>query len=107
MRRFGHKFKAIAVNDDGHRFASKLEHKYCKYLELLKKSGEVIFFLRQIPFHLPGGVKYVCDFAVFYSDGRCDFVDVKGVETQEFKIKKRLVEAVYPLRISVIKKEDF
>lgn len=107
MRRFGHKFQAVAVNDDGHRFSSKLEYKYCKYLELLQKAGEVVFFLRQVPFHLPGGVKYVCDFAVFYNDGRCDFVDIKGVETAEFKTKKRLVEAIYPVRISVIRKEDF
>jgi hypothetical protein len=61
----------------------------------------------QVPFHLPGGVKYVCDFMVLYKDGLIDFVDVKGFETAEFKMKKKLVESLYGVEITVIKKGDF
>lgn len=105
--RYMHKFHAKAVSDEGQHFASKLEHKFFQTLELQKKSGHVLFFLRQVPFHLPGGVKYVCDYQIFYSDGIISFVDVKGVETSEFIAKKKIVEAIYPVTIDVIKKGDF
>ena len=36
-----------------------------------------------------------------------EFVDVKGFETKEFKIKKREIEAIYPFEIKVIKQGDF
>jgi hypothetical protein len=102
--RFRHKFKAKPVTDDGHHFPSKLEWEYYKQLELQQRNGEVVFFLRQVPFHLPGGVKYVVDYVVFYSDGSVRFVDVKGMETSEFKMKKKLVEAIYPVEIEVVKR---
>jgi hypothetical protein len=106
MKRFGHKFHAKPVNEEGHRFPSTLEWKYFKHLELLQKLGEVLFFLRQVPFHFKGG-KYVCDFQVFYSDGSCKFIDVKGVSTSEFLLKKRIVEETYPIEIEIVKKGDF
>lgn len=102
MRR--HKFNAKAVEDDGHRFDSKLEHKFYKQLLIRKSAGEVVFFLRQPVFHLPGGVKYKADYQVFNADGTCSFVDVKGVETSEFKIKKKMVEAMYPITVEVVTK---
>ena len=105
--RLRHKFRAQPVNYDGHHYASKLEFRYLQTLELQKKAGLILFFLRQVPFHLPGGVKYICDFQVFYVDGVVKFVDVKGVETSEFIIKKKLVEATYPINIEVIKRGDF
>lgn len=107
MTRLLHKFKAKAVNDEGQRFASGLEWRYFKHLKILKMSGEVLFFLRQVPFHLPGGVKYVVDYQVFYSDGSVQFVDVKGFETSEFVLKKKIVEDLYPVEIEIVKKGDF
>lgn len=68
------------------------------------ESGEVIFFLRQVPFHLPGNVRYVVDFVEFLASGQVDFVDVKGMETPEFKLKKKQVECLYPIEIKIVKK---
>ncbi len=99
-----HKFGAVKTERDGITFASKLEAAYYDKLKLFQKAGSVLFFLRQVPFHLPGGVKYVCDFQVFYSDGTVEFIDVKGMETPEFIAKKRMVEALYPVQIIVQKK---
>jgi len=107
MRKFGHKFKAKSVKDEGHHFPSTLEWKYFKHLEKLQSDGEVLFFLRQVPLHLPGGVKYVVDFLVFYSDETCSFIDVKGMETSEFLLKKKMVEDLYPIEIEIVKKGDF
>ena len=94
-----HKFKAVPCAHDGIRFASKKEGK--RYLELraLKEKGEIVFFLRQTPFSLPGGVKYICDFTIFWADGSISFEDVKGFKTEIYKLKKKLVEANYPISI--------
>ena len=105
--RHRHKFGAKKAERDGIKFASMLEARYYDTLQLLIKAGEVVFFLCQVPFHLPGGVKYVVDFQVFYSDGTVDFVDVKGLETKEFIAKKKMVEALYPVTITVLKRGDF
>lgn len=76
-----HKFKAISVTDDGIKFASKKEHKRYVELKALQKVGEILFFLRQVPFHLPANIKYVCDFQVYWSNGDITFEDVKGIKT--------------------------
>lgn len=107
MKMIGHKFKAKPVKNDGHHFASTLEWNYFNHLELLKKAGDVVFFLCQVPLRLPGGVKYVVDYQVFYKDGTCEFVDVKGVETDTFKLKRKMVEDLYPITIKIVKKDDF
>lgn len=105
--KFKHKFKAKPVDEDGHHFQSTLEWKYFKHLKLLQNTGEVVFFLKQVPFHLPGGVKYVVDYQIFYVDGSVRFVDVKGVETDTFKIKRKIVQDLYPVEIEIVKKGDF
>lgn len=102
-----HKFNAKEAEYDGINFDSKLEGNYYLHLKLLKQAGEVLFFLRQVPIHLLGGTKLVIDFQVFYSDGSCRFIDTKGMETTDFIIKKREVEALYPFTIEVIKRGDF
>lgn len=99
-----HKFNAKKTECDGIRFDSKLEASFYMHLKLQQRAGIVLFFLRQVPIHLPGGTKLVVDFQVFYTDGSCRFLDTKGVETPEFKIKKREVEALYPIEIETIRR---
>ena len=107
-----HKFGAVATVNDGIRFDSQLEAKYYSLLKLQQHEGSVLFFLRQVPLHIHGpeksaNIKYVCDFQVFYSDGRVEFIDIKGFETPDFKMKKKLVEANYPIDITVLKRGEF
>lgn len=97
-----HKFNAVQTECDGIKFSSKKEARYYQGLKLLVKSGEVVFFLRQTPFHLPGGVKLVVDFTEFRADGSVHFIDTKGVETESFKAKRRMVEAIYPIKIETV-----
>lgn len=98
-----HKFHAISCERDGKKFPSKAERAHYDKLRLLQKAGQVLFFLRQVPFDLPGDNKYVADFMVFYPDGSASVQDVKGVETEGFKIKRKLLEEVYPFKLEVIK----
>lgn len=86
---------------DGIRFDSKREARYYEQLKLRKATGEVSHWLRQVPIHLPCGTRYVLDFLVFFTDASRspEYVDVKGRETKEFRIKKRGVEHHYPIHI--------
>lgn len=94
-----HKFNAQPTEIDGIRFSSKKESQYYSDLLLAKRSGDLLFFLRQVPFHLPGRVKYVCDFVEFWKEGEVRFVDVKGFKTPTYKAKRRMVEALFPIKI--------
>lgn len=98
-----HKFHAKPCESDGIKFSSKLERSWYHKLKLLQQAGEVLFFLRQTPLHLPGNTKYVVDFLVFYADGNVRFLDAKGVETQMFVMKKKQVESLYPIEIECVK----
>ena len=103
-----HKYGAVKIEYDGIMFRSTLEGNYYLYLKQLKRAGEVIQFLRQVPFHLPGQTKYTVDFEVFWKDGTVEFIDVKGVELDSFVKNKKQVEDIYAqIKIKVIKKGDF
>ena len=94
-----HKFHAKRTEVDNIKFSSKKEAKRYNILKSLQNVGEVLFFLRQVPFHLPGNVKYVCDFLIFWANGEVTIEDVKGFKTESYKAKKKMVEALYPIEI--------
>lgn len=97
-----HKFNAIRTVRDGYKFDSKKEAEYYDQLKLKVKAGLVIFFTRQVPFHLPGNVVYRCDFQEFHPDGTVHFIDVKGNVTKDFIRNKKMVEVLYPVEIEVV-----
>ena len=101
------KMRNVPTRRGAIRFDSKLEASYYDYLCALQATGVVTYFLRQPLFDLTGSVKYRADFLVFYSDGRHEVVDVKGRETEVFRIKKKQVEALYPLEIKLVRRGDF
>lgn len=100
------KYGAIPTVVDGIRFDSKLEARYYEQLKLRQAAGEVSFWLRQVPFHLPGGVIYRVDFQVHLANGRVEWIDCKGVETKEFRIKIKQVHACYPVRVVIVTRRD-
>ena len=97
--RIWHKFNAKRTVNDGISFSSKKEAHGYQTQKNRQSAGEVLFFLRQVPFYLPGKVKYVCDFVTFESDGSVHFIDYKGMKTESYKAKKRMVEALFPVEI--------
>ena len=102
------KYRAIKTEYGGNKFHSKKEANYCKTLELLKNAKgtqKVLKYELQPRFDIVvNNVKiafYKADFKVFYSD-RIEIIDVKGIKTPVYKLKKRLVEAIF--KISIIEK---
>lgn len=97
-----HKFNAKRTERNGRRYDSKAEANYAAQLELRQRAGDVLFWLEHVPFKLPGNTKYVVDFVVFEAVGDVRFIDVKGVETPMFVMKKKQVEEIYPVTIEVV-----
>ncbi len=92
------KYHAVICEADNIKFRSKKERK--RYLELyaLRDSG-ACWFLRQVPFYLPGNTKYLLDFMVFWKDGNITLEDTKGKRTPMYIMKKKQVEDLYPVKI--------
>lgn len=90
------KYRAKPTVVNGRKYASKLEASYAQKLAVLQQAGKVIGWCEQVPFTLPGGIKYRCDFLVFYADGTTRFVETKGFETPEWKLKMRLMAEAHP-----------
>ena len=81
---------------DGILFASKVEAKaYCQ-LRFLQSVGEVTKLELQPVFKFEMGFEYRADFRVTYRDGRMEVIDVKGVETPVFKLKRKCMAHFYP-----------
>jgi hypothetical protein len=103
-----HKFRAKPTVRNGRRYDSKLEAAYADKLLVLQRAGTVLGWLEQVPLHLPGGVVYRCDFLVFYADGRAEFVEVKGMETESWRAKHRMVAELYPWAdVRVVRRGEF
>lgn len=96
------KFGAVVTYVDGIRFDSKREAGVYEQLRLRQAAGEIRYFLRQVPLHLPGGTKLVVDFLVVELDGRIRYIDAKGRQTPVFRLKKREVEHHYPVEIELV-----
>lgn len=111
------KFNAKETDVDGIRFDSAIEARYYVQLKWLQRAGEIKKFERQPRFVLQEagttsyGVKYskieyVADFKVIGKDGTVEIIDVKGVETAVFRLKKKLFMARYPWPISLVTYDD-
>ena len=100
------KYHNIRTESNGYVFDSKLEATVNDALVKLKEKGIIQYFLRQTPLHLAPNLKYVVDFTVFYENKPPLYIDVKGVETQLFIAKKKMVEQLYPIKISIITKKN-
>jgi hypothetical protein len=81
-------------------YDSKAEASKAAELDLLVKAGEIDFYLRQIPFPLPGGIIYRADFLVFTKSGYrlwdIEIIEVKGYSNKEWKMKEKLFREKYP-----------
>ena len=89
------KFGAKPTIVDGKRFMSKLEAKRYGQLKLLWEAGEITSFTCQKRYPLIAGITYIADFEIEWADGRVTVEDVKGVETEVFKIKHKLFDHLY------------
>lgn len=97
-RKYGNKPTVV----DGIRFDSRREALCYQQLKAGQQAGLISYFHRQVPIRLPGGTRYIVDILVVYPDQRIRYIDAKGKQTPEFKIKKREVEHHFPFEIECV-----
>lgn len=98
------KYNARKVTIDGMKFDSQHEADvYFGQLMPRVKNGELRCVLRQVPFDLPGGVRYLADFVTVRPDMSIEGVyDAKSEATSKdkvFVIKRKQVKAIYGIHI--------
>lgn len=97
------KYRNVKTVIDELTFDSKKEAAYYSKLKLLQKSGEVLSFELQPKYLLTiNGVKcgfYKADFKVEWKSVITRIVDVKGIKTPVYQLKKKLVKALYDIDI--------
>jgi hypothetical protein len=95
---------------NGEVFDSLKEMRYAQQLEQLKSATDpynrVESFQRQIPFTLTVNdqliCKYVLDFKVQYCNGRIEYVDVKGMKTPVYRLKKKMMKIINGIEIKEV-----
>lgn len=100
------KYNSKKTEYNGFIYDSKKEANYAQTLDLLKKAlgkDRVAYYEQQIPYVCVVNGKKICtykaDFKVVYDDGRIEIVDVKGFKTAIYRLKKKLVEAIFCIKI--------
>lgn len=95
------KFKNKPTVYNSQRFRSQLEAKYAQELDWLVKAGEVKeweYESRRCKFKLEFYgyyiASYTIDFRVEYTNGDIKYVETKGFETRDFKLKWNTFQAI-------------
>ena len=107
------KYRNKKVQIDMYVFDSIAESKRYKELALLQRAGKITElqlqpkFLLQESFRKNGKtfrkIEYIADF-MYEKNGKIVVEDVKGKETEVFKLKRKLFEKKYPaLELKIIK----
>lgn len=103
------KYHNEKIVENGETFDSKKEYKRYKELKLLEQVGEIQTLRRQVKFELiPAQYKdgkclfkacsYYADF-VYMQDGKQVVEDCKGMRTEVYKIKKKMMYHLYKILI--------
>ena len=98
------KYGNIKTEVDGHHFDSKKEAEFYVELKMREKAGEVSDIILQPRYELQEAfskngkryrkIEYVADFQ-YTENGIKRVVDVKGMKTQVYKLKRKMFEHKY------------
>jgi len=108
------KFNNVKSEIDGHTFDSNKEAEFYGSLKIKKNAGLIKDFKIQVQYDiLVNNVHiayYYLDFQIENNDGSFEYIDIKGkdkksnkfIKTGVFALKKRLVEAIYHIKITMV-----
>ena len=94
------------VEIDGMKFDS--QHEADIYFGVLLpswKSGTYKLLVRQVPFDLPGGIRYIADFVTVGVDGHVSVIDAKSEATRKNRVyinKKKQMRAIWGIEIQEV-----
>ena len=108
------KYGNMKTEIDGITFASKHEAQRFAELKLLERAGEISDLQLQRVFTLIGAqrdkdgkiierpCKYIADFAYKDQTGKLIVEDAKGLRTDVYRIKKKLMLSIYGIQIKEV-----
>lgn len=98
-QRTGKKYNNQSKEYNGHLYHSKKEAEYARDLDLLIRAGEILEWKPQFKLSLDVNGYHICnyyvDFWVLPSGGGEELHEVKGFETDVWRMKWKLTEALY------------
>lgn len=96
------KYHAKRTTIDGITFASQKEAKRYQELKLLERGGVISALAMQVPYVLSVNgdkiCKYIADFA-YVENATLVIEDAKGFKTPVYRLKKKLLKALYGIEI--------
>lgn len=97
--RLGNKYGAVRQTYNGVNYHSKLEARYAYELDMRKRAKQIKDWQGQykISFDVNGVhiCNYYVDFLVTHNDDSKELVETKGFETDIYRFKRRLLEAIF------------
>ena len=100
------KYNSRKIVLDGITFDSKEEARYYEYLKTKRAAGRIQNFELQPNYTLQPSFKrdgktiraitYTADFLVYHLDGSEEVIDVKGMETQQGIMRRKMMQYRYP-----------
>jgi len=93
------KYNAQSTNYGGYNYDSKKEASFAMNLDWKKKAGLIVRFERQCKLDLRVNGQHICnyfiDFKVFLPDGSIEYIEVKGFETNVWRLKWAITKAIF------------
>jgi hypothetical protein len=102
------KYKSQKSVFDDITFDSKYEGRFYGELLIQQKAGLIKEIQRQVNIPLIVNGKIICtykaDFIVTYKNGDKELIETKGVQTPDFRIKWKLLDALWSVEFPAIKR---
>lgn len=99
----GSKYGSKKVARHGYSFASKLEAAVYDYLHALELAGEIsdLKVQQRVYFFKNPDIYMIPDFSFLNSDGVLEYAEAKGMQTDTYKIKRKLWVHMISHRLTV------
>lgn len=95
--RYATKYKNVRQTYNGYSYMSKLEAGQAYELDCRLKAKEIISWDKQVKIDLQAYGKHICnyyiDFVAIRKDGVKEYIEVKGMETDLWKLKWKMFTA--------------
>jgi len=93
------KYNAKSTEYGGLIYHSKKEAGYAQELDLRIKAKDIKSWERQVRVDLKVNDQHICnyymDFVVTHNDGSLEYVEVKGFQTEVWRLKWKIFEAIF------------
>lgn len=94
----GSKYNNTPKMYGGNKYDSKKEAGYAAELDLRKKAKDIKDWERQVKIELRVNdyliTKYYMDFKIIHNDDSIEWIEIKGFETEVWRLKRKLFEAL-------------